>query len=165
MGKRRLSREMALQMLYQRELGRSSLREILGNFDVMDFLVERFEAEGEEDSSPDPRRALVRLAQAKAALPYAHYLVEGTLARQEEIDSLIRAQAEHWRLERMPAVDRNILRMAIFELLDTEDVPKVVILDEAVELAKIYGSEQSGRFVNGMLDGLLRTRRFEGRVR
>ncbi len=162
MGKRRLSREMALQMLYQKELGNASLLEIVHHFNVMEFLIERF---SDDEGASDPRRALVRLGQGKAALPYALVLVQGALARQEEIDQLIREQAQNWRIERMPVVDRNILRLAVFELLEAEDVPKVVILDEAVELAKLYGSEQSARFVNGILDGLLRSRHFEGRLR
>jgi N utilization substance protein B len=153
---------MALQMLYQQELGKASLSEVVQNFNIMDFLLERFE---DEATSSDPRRALVRLGQAKAAFPYAVYLFRGTLARREEIDRLIREQARNWRIERMPVVDRNILRLAIFELLEAEDVPKIVILDEAVDLAKLYGSEQSGRFVNGILDGLLRSRFCEGRLR
>ena len=66
--------------------------------------------------------------------------------------------------ERMSAVDRNVLRLAVFELLYEPDVPKLVVLDEAIELAKRFGSEQSGRFVNGLLDGLLRSHHFPGRM-
>ena len=65
----------------------------------------------------------------------------------------------------MPAVDRNILRLAIHEMLHTPDVPKLVVLDEAVELAKLFGSENSSRFVNGLLDGLMRSHDLPGRVR
>ncbi len=93
---------------------------------------------------------------------YAQTLVRGTLSNLEEIDDLIRGQAEHWRLERMPAVDRNILRLAIFEFLYEADVPKLVVMDEAIELAKKFGSKDSSRFVNGLLDGLLKKRKFPG---
>ncbi len=80
----------------------------------------------------------------------------------EQIDQLIRQQAEHWRLERMPPVDRNILRLAVYEFLFETDVPKLVILDEAIELAKEFGTEQSGRFVNGVLDGILKSHSLPG---
>ena len=82
--------------------------------------------------------------------------------RREEVDRLIGRQAENWRLERMPAVDRNILRLAVFELLAEPDVPPLVVLDEAIELAKRYGSDQSSAFVNGLLDGILKRSEFSG---
>ncbi len=75
---------------------------------------------------------------------------------------MIRGQADNWRLERMPAVDRNILRLAVYEMLYERDTPKLVVVDEAIELAKKFGSEQSGRFVNGLLDGLLKQHTFPG---
>ncbi len=99
---------------------------------------------------------------AKKSFTYAEVLVRGTLSNLQEIDDLIRSQAEHWRLERMPAVDRNILRLAIYEFLYEPDVPKLVIVDEAIELAKKFGSEDSSRFVNGLLDGLLKSQNFPG---
>ena len=82
-------------------------------------------------------------------------LVRGTRRHVEEIDALIRSVAEHWTLERMATVDRNVLRMAIFELQHT-DTPVGVIINEAVELAKQYSTEESGRFVNGMLGRIVR---------
>ncbi|MHB8732737.1 MAG: transcription antitermination factor NusB [bacterium] len=82
-------------------------------------------------------------------------LVRGTRRHVEEIDALIRGVAEHWTLERMATVDRNVLRMAIFELQHT-DTPVGVIINEAVELAKQYSTEESGRFVNGMLGKIVR---------
>ncbi len=91
------------------------------------------------------------------AFEYARRLVEGTLDHTEVIDQMIRSHAENWRLERMPTIDRNILRLAIYEMLHEESVPKVVIVDEAIELAKKFGSENSGRFVNGLLDGVLQS--------
>ena len=97
------------------------------------------------------------LNASKAALAYARTLLEGSLVNQESIDSLIGEQAENWRLERMPVVDRNVLRLAVYELCHQPDVPAVVVIDEAIELAKKFGSDQSGRFVNGILDALLAT--------
>ncbi|MEZ5331330.1 MAG: transcription antitermination factor NusB [Thermoanaerobaculia bacterium] len=156
MKKRRKGREMALEILYQIDLGGSEAREALARYDP----VERHAARVEESGEPDP----VDAADLHAAFEYAGRLVEGTLARQEEIDDLIVSQAENWRLERMPAVDRNVLRLAVYELLEETEVPKVVVLDEAIELSKAYGSEQSGAFVNGLLDGLLKRHRFPGRM-
>ena len=92
-------------------------------------------------------------------------LVEGVESHREQIDDRIRAQAENWRLERMPSVDRNILRLAIYEMWHQNDVPKLVVVDEAVELAKRFGSEQSGRFVNGVLDGLMKNEPMPGSLR
>ena len=83
---------------------------------------------------------------------YLVRLVEGVTAHQEELDKLIRQYSENWRLERMAAVDRNILRLALYELLHEPDVPAKVVINEAVELAKQYGSEESGSFINGILD-------------
>jgi N utilization substance protein B len=155
--KRRLGREMALQMLYQREMGGVTTPQVLHHYNPVDLV---------EAVRDDPEEVLVRLSgqpeQMREALGYAKRLVEGTTEHLEELDELIREQAENWRLERMSAVDRNVLRLAVYELVYEPDVPKLVVLDEAIELAKRFGSEQSGRFVNGLLDGLLRSRRFPG---
>lgn len=84
--------------------------------------------------------------------PYADAVVRGVVEHREAIDERIRAASEHWRLERMARVDRNVLRVGVFELLERPEVPRAVIIDEAVELAKRYGTEDSGKFVNGVLD-------------
>lgn len=83
---------------------------------------------------------------------YADEIVRGVVASLERVDELIRTASTNWRLERMARVDRNLLRMASWELLSRRDVPRAVILDEAVELAKKFGGEDSGAFVNGVLD-------------
>jgi transcription antitermination protein NusB len=83
---------------------------------------------------------------------YLVKLVEGVTAHQEELDALIRQHSEHWRLERMAAVDRNLLRLSLYELLHQPTIPAKVVINEAVELAKRYGSEESGSFINGILD-------------
>ncbi|MCB1007377.1 MAG: transcription antitermination factor NusB [Acidobacteria bacterium] len=158
-GKRRLAREMAIQMLYQRDLAESALAAIFSSFDVPDFLSER------EEGGAARSDAHSRLAEAKDAFEYARRLVEGTVSHLTEVDDLLSQQADHWRIERMPAVDRNILRLAVFELVHEPDVPKLVVLDEAVELAKRFGSDQSARFVNGLLDGLLKTHTFPGSLK
>ncbi len=83
---------------------------------------------------------------------YLLELVEGVTAHLEELDALIVRHSEHWRLERMAAVDRNLLRLAAYELLYRPEIPPKVVINEAVEMAKTYGSEGSGAFVNGILD-------------
>lgn len=82
-------------------------------------------------------------------------LVRGTVAQITEIDSRITKHAEHWRLERMPAVDRNILRLAVYEILHT-DTPAAVLIDEALELARRFAGKESVNFVNGVLDAVNR---------
>lgn len=174
-GKRRTAREMAVQMLYQSDLGGSPMAHIFNTFDLTEYLVaEEREAPG-RGADAAARAAARAEARAEAredyarrrkrmeeAFRYAQQLVEGTVEHREEIDQLIRSQADNWRLERMPAVDRNILRLAVYEMLHEQDTPKLVVLDEAIELAKKFGSEQSGRFVNGLLDGLLKHHTFPG---
>ena len=94
--------------------------------------------------------------------PYAEELVRAAGRRSAEIDRLVAANAMGWRLERMPAVDRQLLRLATCELLAFPDVPTAVVLDEAVELAKAFSTEDSGRFVNGVLASLARELRPAG---
>ena len=144
---------MAAQALYQCDLGASEVEEALAAFRPSEY--------GHENGDPGETEAVPDAGDEKA-FAYARDLVRGTLAHRDEIDDLIRGQAEHWRLERMPAVDRNILRLAIYEFLYEADVPKLVVVDEAIELAKKFGSEDSSRFVNGLLDGLLKRNAFPG---
>jgi transcription antitermination protein NusB len=159
-GKRRTAREMAVQMLYQSDLGGSPLTHIFSSFDLAEYLAK--EAAGGSAPPEDRTELAKRRERVDEAFEYAQELVRGTLNNREKIDGLIRGQADNWRLERMPAVDRNILRLAVYEMLHEEDTPKLVVLDEAIELAKKFGSEQSGRFVNGLLDGLLKQHTFPG---
>jgi N utilization substance protein B len=187
-GKRRTAREMAVQMLYQSDLGGSPLPHIFNTFDFAEYLARpgasaarRAAAPAAPETAPDAAAEPVPDEEKAAVLPplnradygrqkrrveeafqYAQALVRGTVDHREEIDSMIRGQADNWRLERMPPVDRNILRLAIFEMLYERDTPKLVVVDEAIELAKKFGSEQSGRFVNGLLDGLLKQHTFPG---
>lgn len=149
---------MAVQMLYQSDLGQMSLQSVFASFRPNEYLhdnptVTRTHADADQQA-----------VDLEEAFSYAQTLVRGTRSHQEQIDDIIRRQAEHWRLERMPAVDRNILRLAVFEFLYETDVPQLVILDEAIELAKEFGTEQSGRFVNGVLDGILKTQSLPGNL-
>jgi transcription antitermination protein NusB len=171
-GKRRTAREMAVQMLYQGDLGGSTPPQIFASFDLTEYLAQEAAREKKSLAKAGSRRSLDveadradysrRKLRVDEAFHYAQALVRGTLDHREEIDGLIRGQADNWRLERMPAVDRNILRLAVYEMLFETDIPKLVVVDEAIELAKKFGSEQSGRFVNGLLDGLLKQHTFPG---
>lgn len=130
MGSRRRGREAALQMLYQMDVGGASAREAVQTY-WAHLAGGVAPAEGQE---------------------FANEIVQGVERENDRIDEMIRTVSQHWRLERMTRVDRNILRMATFELLALSDVPRRVTLNEAVELAKRYGSEGSAGFVNGVLD-------------
>ncbi|SRR5581483_4796936 len=128
MGKRREGREAAIQFLFQRDL----------------------------NSGTEPRESLehfwkMRDATAKTR-EFANALIHGVIAQQPAIDERIKKFTANYELNRIAAVDRNILRVAIYEMLFTEDVPPVVCINEAIEIAKRFGSEDSGRFVNGILD-------------
>ena len=122
---------------------------------------------GVEDERSDAReRALILLyeAESKSIAPsdvvdaqvltpdaLTRTLVEGVQSRGREIDDLIAAHAKGWSLQRMPTIDRNVLRIGTFELLGRPDVPVAVVIDEAVELAKRFSTDDSGKFVNGVL--------------
>jgi transcription antitermination protein NusB len=90
----------------------------------------------------------------QSAKDFACFLVEGTCAHKEELDKLIAECSDNWSLGRMSRVDINILRMAVFEFLYCDDIPPKVTLNEAVDLGKTFGSENSGSFINGILDAL-----------
>lgn len=102
---------------------------------------------------PDAAIPLFALVSDPPSDPeYYGEAVRGVWDHREEIDGLIRRVAEHWRLERMALVDRNILRLGAFEICHSADVPYAVAINEAVDLAKRFGSEESGAFINGILD-------------
>jgi N utilization substance protein B len=131
MGTRRKSRELALQALYQEELA--------GQATLLDF--EEF---------------CVHFQVSKKTKPYAVKLLEGVREKRDEINELISRHAENWRLERMSFIDRNILRLAVYELHYQDDVPTSVAINEAVEIAKRYSTDDSGPFINGILDSMAR---------
>jgi N utilization substance protein B len=129
--KRRRAREYALQILFQREFS-------------------------------DPPPDLEVFWQDQADVPgevrgYAEAIVRGTEEHREAVDAEIRRTAEHWVMERMAAVDRNILRLAAYELLFRDDIPPAVAINEALEIAKKYSSSESVSFLNGVLDRIARS--------
>jgi N utilization substance protein B len=131
MGARRKARELALQMLFQYDMA--------GN--EPDMIIETFE--DLQKSKPNTREFAVKIFR-------------GTVDHLVDIDEKIQAQAENWRLSRMAVVDRNIIRMSIYEFLHESDTPKLVIIDEAIEIAKKFGTIKSSQFINGILDGILK---------
>lgn len=127
MGMRRKSRECSLQILYQIEFSPNRLR------DALDL----YWSENHENEE-------IR--------EFTEILVEGTLRNQKEIDGIIESSSTNWKVSRMTSVDRNLLRQSIFELLYLKDIPQSVTINEAVEVAKRFGTEESSRFINGILD-------------
>ena len=129
MGTRRKARELAIQVLYQMEMKNAEPRAVFNLFWKVEEVtgdVSRFTTE----------------------------LVEGVYRNRKEIDQLIEKHSLHWKLPRMAVVDRNILRLGVYELLYLHDVPTSVILNEAIEIAKRFGTEDSKSFINGVLDNV-----------
>jgi N utilization substance protein B len=131
MGSRRKAREHALKLLYQLDVAPTGVDEALRLY------------WGSE--SPEP-----------ASAEFAERLVRGVHEHREEIDGLIESHTFHWRLPRIAAVDRNILRMALYEFLYLPETPRAVVINEALEIAKRYSTEESSPFINGVLDGIRR---------
>jgi N utilization substance protein B len=130
MGSRRKGREAALRILYFMDVSNVSGTQAIKSY--WGHLVDDSEQSEQVD--------------------FANQLVRAYADHEDEVNEIIRSSSHHWRLERMPIVDRNVLRVAIVELREMGDIPKRVTLNEAVELAKRFGSEGSGSFVNGVLD-------------
>jgi N utilization substance protein B len=137
MQQRRRAREFALQVLYGMDLQDRNVSEIL---DFFWSILENNEELGRQ------------LPRDEGAKLFALQLVRGTWENVGQIDGIIRNYSEHWSVERMSRVDRSILRMAVYEILFCADIPPKVSLNEAIDLGKIYGSENSGAFINGILD-------------
>jgi transcription antitermination protein NusB len=129
MGYRRVARECALQMLFEADIGRQNAAEVVVAY---------------WDSNQHPER--VR--------GFATRLFEGAMARLEEIDGLIQLHARNWKMNRMAAVDRNILRLAVYELTGDTGTPPTVVINEALEIARKYSTLDSPQFVNGVLDSI-----------
>ncbi|MDH3390213.1 MAG: transcription antitermination factor NusB [Desulfobacterales bacterium] len=129
MGTRRKSRELTLQFLYQGELA--------GQDNLLDF-----------------EEYCIHFQVNKKAIPYAKKLLDGVQEKGDAINQLIRKYAENWRLERMSVIDRNILRLAVYEVHYQDDVPISVAINEAVEIAKRFSTDDSAPFINGILDGV-----------
>ena len=131
MGARRKARELALQMLYQHDLSGNTPDTIVSTFEDL------------QKSKPNTRE-------------FATRIFKGTVDNLQKIDEMIAQQADNWRLSRMAVVDRNIIRMCVYEFLHEADTPKLVIIDEGIEIAKKYGTQKSSQFINGILDGILK---------
>jgi N utilization substance protein B len=129
---RRLARETALQVLFQRDITKEQL--------ITAEAVQRWAAE---------------FAVPEASIPFAQELVDETIIHQDEIDQKIALFAQDWTISRMANVDRNVMRLATYEILFRSDIPGRVSLNEAIELAKRFGGEESAKFVNGILDRIV----------
>jgi N utilization substance protein B len=135
MGKRREARERAIQFLFQHDLNPPS---------ELDAALDEFWESQRESAIAEDKGAAVRL--------FADPLIRGTLQYRAEADATIKKHAENWDLHRIAAVDRNIMRLAIYEMLHREDIPPIVSINEAVDIAKKFSTQDSGKFVNGILD-------------
>ncbi len=135
MGKRRHARELTLQFLYQYD----TLKESSPNSLILEEVIELFWTTKEINPEDELKG-------------FANNLIRGVCENTDGIDGIINRYSQHWRLSRMSKIDRNILRMAIYELVYLMNIPPPVTINEAVELAKKYGTEESGAFVNGILD-------------
>src|ERR1700692_3953209 len=132
-GTRRKSRELAMQMLFQADIGKQTPDEVRATF-----------WKDGDDVEPDVRG-------------FAEDLFRVAVLHQEEIDELIRANSRHWRLERMPAVDRNLLRMAIGEMIGFKATPFPIVINEALEIGRRYSAPESINFLTGVLDAIARS--------
>ncbi|HEV2209772.1 MAG TPA: transcription antitermination factor NusB [Verrucomicrobiae bacterium] len=152
MGKRREARERAVQFLFQYDLNPpEDLEAALNQFWDSQRAAALAEDKGGatwgeriELPPPSTEEAAIRL--------FAEPLIRGALENRVEADELIKKHAKNWELHRIAAVDRNILRLGIFEMLHREDIPPVVSINEAVDIAKKFSTQDSGKFVNGILD-------------
>ena len=152
MGKRREARERAVQFLFQYDLNPpESLDEALDCF--WDSQRKSTLAEDKADSTwGQPVAALPATAEEAALRLFADPLIRGTLEHRDQLDEQIKKHALNWDLHRIAVVDRNILRLAIYEMLHRDDIPPVVSINEAVDVAKKFSTPDSGKFVNGILD-------------
>jgi N utilization substance protein B len=135
MGIRRRARELALQFLYQYDALSESSGEALYPEEQLSLFWERSDAPVPEDMKE-----------------FSSVLILGACKNLAHIDDIIGRFSEHWRLSRMSKIDRNILRLSIYELMYLSDIPPAVTINEAVELGKRFGTEESGSFINGILD-------------
>lgn len=131
MSSRRSAREWVVQFLFQNDFNPGNIEQALPEF--------------WKGKSPDLK-----------SKQFVEDLIRGVIASLKQIDALIQSYAEHWEIKRMNAVDRNIIRMALYEMLFRPDIPPIVSINEAVDIAKRYSSMESGKFVNGILDRALR---------
>lgn len=153
MGTRRDARERAVQFLFQHDLNPpENLEESLDSF----WNSQRAESIAEEKAPARWNEPIAAppppTAEDAATRLFADPLIRGTLQHRDAIDDYIVAHAKNWDLKRMAVVDRNIIRLAVYEMLHRDDIPPVVSINEAVDIAKKFSTEDSGKFVNGILD-------------
>jgi len=129
MGNRRKSRELAMQALFYMDMSRDDSKELLDRF-------------------------CKNFNPSSATLPFFLKLVKGVMHSRPEVDAIIERFSSNWKLSRMPAVDRNVMRIAVYELLCCPDIPYKVSLNEAIDIGKKFGTEESGAFINGILDSI-----------
>lgn len=120
--RRARSRKLALEILYEVEVGSGDANDVLARH------------------------------RESVDFEFAEVLVKGVWQHQQELDRIISSYAQEWTIDRMPVVDRNVLRLGVYELMFGEEIPSAVVINEAVELAKTYSTAESGKFVNGLLD-------------
>jgi N utilization substance protein B len=133
MGARRKARICALQMLFQYDIAQPPVDELASSY---------WESFGDD--------------MGNVARDFSNKLALGAISRLDEIDDLIKRRAEHWRIKRMAVVDRNILRLAIYEFLYEADTPKTVVINEALEIARRFSTFEATQFINGILDAIKR---------
>ncbi len=152
MGQRREARERAVQFLFQHDLNppenlEDSLEHFWGTQQASAIAEDKGGATwGQKVEAPPPT------TEELATRMFADKLIRGVLEHQVELDERIKHYAQNWDLPRMAVVDRNILRLAIFEMLHRDDIPPVVSINEAIDIAKKFSTQDSGKFVNGILD-------------
>jgi N utilization substance protein B len=152
MGKRREARERAIQFLFQHDLNPpddldQALEQFWGSQRGTAIAEEKGGATwGQDVELPPPT------TEELAVRLFADPLIRGTLQFRDEIDAQIKQHVQNWELHRIAAVDRNILRLALYEMLHRDDIPPVVSINEAVDIAKKFSTQDSGKFVNGVLD-------------
>jgi N utilization substance protein B len=139
--KRRVAREIALQSLYQIEMNHVS------PMDAVTSVIE--EAENDNESE-------LEVADEKLSPDYIVELVDGTFTHKKEIDILLEEYLKGWQMDRLSRIDREVLRLAVYEMVYRDDVPPKVVVNEAIELSKHFGTEESGKFVNGVLGKMIR---------
>jgi transcription antitermination protein NusB len=137
MGSRRQARILAFQSLFSRDLNPKALDELL--------TLSWMDAKEREDLEPD-------------VLFFTRFLISGTVEHWEEIDAVIEAQLRNWQFSRVGKVDLALLRISVFQMLFVKDIPPKVVIDEAIDISKRFSSDDSYRFINGVLDGLRKER-------
>lgn len=147
---RSAARRLALDVLYEAEIRGSLPNEAFELRKSSGWVVP---APGDEEGGPQATEQ----DPPGDVIAYARHLVDGVQAHQADIDELIARYADRWTIDRMPVVDRNVIRIALFEFLFADDVPVPVAINEAVELAKAFSTDDSGRFVNGLLGKIAET--------